>query len=539
MQQGFNNQIYNAALYCRLSKDDDNRTKGSVMADSSSIQTQKSMLEDYCRNNGFLIHDFYVDDGYSGLNFNRPSFERMLTDIDNGKINMVVTKDLSRLGRDYIQTGYYTEIYFQNKKVRYIAVNDGFDSNRDDNDIAPFRHILNDMYAKDLSRKVKSAKRQRMTKGYYVSAQAPYGYMVNPENRNQLVVDDEVSPVVQRIFALSLTGQSAKRIAEILTKEKILTPGSYKFKNGDTRFARHVAESETNWCFETIQAILHDRVYAGDMENHKYEVRNYKTKKCTPVPKNEHIVVENTHEPIISREDFNKVQQLIGARHRKPHNNFENIFRGTLYCLDCGCKLNMQSPVKNGKRYHNYRCQQHYLYPEKCPKPHQITFTNLYNAVLERIQKLAELMQDDESVFNLVQQKSSNDNKAGKLITAKSKAEKRIIELSKQVRKLFEDNSKSILDSKNYEMLMSEVQAEQTTLTGELQEISAELATKEDYAGQLEKLKEAVADCLDIRELTPLVLNKLIDRVEVGSQEVVDGQRQQEIRIAWRFAGEV
>ena len=157
-----NNKIYRAALYCRLSKDDDDRT-----GDSSSIQTQKSLLEDYCRGHGFLIHGFYVDDGYSGLNYDRPDFQRMLTDIDNGIVNMVITKDLSRLGRDYIQTGYYTEIYFTRKRIRYIAVNDGYDSIREDNDIAPFRHILNDMYAKDLSRKVKSAKRQRALNGFF------------------------------------------------------------------------------------------------------------------------------------------------------------------------------------------------------------------------------------------------------------------------------------------------------------------------------------------------------------------------------------
>lgn len=528
-------RIYNTALYCRLSKDDDGK-----MGESSSIQTQRDILEGYCRQQGFLIYDFYVDDGYSGLNFQRPGFERMLNDIDGGKVNLVITKDLSRLGRDYIQTGYYIEIYFQNKQVRYIAVNDGYDSNLDNNDIAPFRHILNDMYARDLSRKVKSAKRQRMKNGYYISGQTPYGYKVNPDNRNQLIVDEEAAEVVKHIYSLSLAGTSAKKIAQNLSEEQILTPGAYKLKNGDTRFARHVSKyGETKWGRETVQLILKDRVYMGDMENHKSEKVSYKLKKYVNVPKNQRIVVENTHEAIISREDWNKVQQLVGARHKPPHNNFENLFRGTLYCLDCGCKLSMQSPVKNGKRYHNYRCQQHYLYPEKCLKPHQITYGNLYNVVLERVQRLAKLMRDNDNLMKLVQQKSVGNTKADKLIAEKAKAEKRMNELSRLLRKLFEDNAKGLLDNHNYEVMMGEYQAEQAALTGKLVDIKTQLAVKEDYAGQLEKLQGAVSTCLDIQELTPLVLNKLIDRIEVGSQEVVNGQRQQEIRIVWRFAGEV
>lgn len=246
MTHRIDNKIYKAALYCRLSKDDDDRN-----GDSSSIQTQKSLLERFCRENGYLIHDFYVDDGYSGLNFDHPDFQRLLTDIDNGTVNMVITKDLSRLGRDYIQTGYYTEIYFAKKRVRYIAVNDAFDSNRDDNDIAPFRHILNDMYAKDLSRKVKSAKRQRALNGLFISSQAPFGYMPCPENRNLLIVDEPAAEIVRRIFALSLLGYSAKKIAEILTVEGVITPGVYKYQQGDTRFARYLKGGKNRWCYET------------------------------------------------------------------------------------------------------------------------------------------------------------------------------------------------------------------------------------------------------------------------------------------------
>lgn len=424
-------RIYNAALYCRLSKDDDGK-----VGESSSIQTQRDILENYCRQQGFLIHDFYIDDGFSGLNFQRPGFERMLDDIDNGKVNLVLTKDLSRLGRDYIQTGYYTEIYFQNHRVRYIAVNDGYDSTRDDNDIAPFRHILNDMYAHDLSRKVKSAKHQRALNGYYISAQPPYGYQVNPEKHSQLIADEDAAEVVKRIFNLSLTGYSAKRIAVILNESQILSPGAYKLKNGDTRFARYVEANGGKWSYTTVQAILKNRVYMGDMENHKSEKISYKIKKYVSVPKDQHIVVENTHEALVSREDYSRVQQLVSARHRAPHYNFENIFRGLLYCSECGCKLGMGTREQSGDFCHFYRCNEHYLHPEKCPEPHQITYRNLYSSVLERVRDLTAFIRVEN------------------------------------------------------------------------------IGT----------------------ELTPSILNKLIDRIEIGSQKKVNGRKQQDVQIVWKFA---
>lgn len=533
-----NNKIYRAALYCRLSKDDDDRT-----GDSSSIQTQKSLLEDYCRGHGFLIHGFYVDDGYSGLNYDRPDFQRMLTDIDNGIVNMVITKDLSRLGRDYIQTGYYTEIYFTRKRIRYIAVNDGYDSIREDNDIAPFRHILNDMYAKDLSRKVKSAKRQLALNGFFISSQAPYGYEPNTENRHQLVVDEEAAEVVKHIFSLSLSGLSAKEIAKTLTQENVLTPGAHKYRQGDTRFSRYVERSETKWCYETVQAILKDRVYAGDMENHKAEVANYKTKERIAVPKDEHIVVENTHEAIVSREDWEKVQQLVHARHRKPYHSFENIFRGILYCSDCGCKLTMGTKTKGGKHYHHYRCNNHYLNPDKCPRSHQISHSMLYDAVLERVRELADIVQDDVRFHELVRQRVREAAPLDRLDEEKQAAEKRLDELSAKVRKLFDSHTGGVIDDRNYEMLMTDIQSEQTALAARLAQIEASLAAKSDTAEQLDRLKEAILGCytkaLDIHELTPLILNKLIERIEVGSVNVVDRHKQQELTIVWRFAGVV
>src|SRR5690554_3640459 len=292
---------YKVGVYCRLSQDDGN------VGESNSIKTQKLMIEKYCFEHDLNIYDFYVDDGYSGLNYNRPSFTRLLADIERGLINMVITKDLSRLGRDYIQTGHYTEVYFPSKHVRYIAINDNVDTLKEDNDIAPFKNILNDMYAKDLSKKVKLAKRSRAMNGMFIGAQTPYGYLRDPLDNNHLVIDTSVSGIIKDIFRLALIGRGSVYIAKELERRKIINPRTYKASLGDTRFERFRG-NPYKWCYTTIRHILQDIVYVGDMENRKVETENYKTKKRVRVPKENHIIVNNTHEAIITRSDFEIVQ---------------------------------------------------------------------------------------------------------------------------------------------------------------------------------------------------------------------------------------
>lgn len=355
MEQVMNeNTNYRAAVYCRLSKDDEQT------GESVSIETQKLILTDYCVERGYLIHDTYVDDGYSGLNYDRPAFQRMLTDIDEGKVNLVVTKDLSRLGRDYIQTGYYTDVYFSRKHVRYIAVNDGIDTIRDDNDIAPFKNILNDMYARDLSRKVKSAKRQRANKGYYISAQTPYGYKVDPKDRNHLIVDEEAAEVVREIFRLALEHRTLNQISDTLTKRGIPTPGAYKALKGDTRFMKHRERSSSGWYYQTVRKILGDRVYTGDKVNHKSEILNYKTKERSSVPKDKQIVVADRHEPLVCGVDFEQVQGLIAIRHRPKQYTFDDTFGSMVYCAECGRRMNWMMKTTKAGRFPILRCVNHF-----------------------------------------------------------------------------------------------------------------------------------------------------------------------------------
>lgn len=533
MEQVKNEQtIYSTAIYCRLSKDDEQA------GESVSIETQKITLEAYCTEHGFAIYDIYADDGFSGLNFNRPEFTRLLEDIDGGKINLVVTKDLSRLGRDYIQTGYYTDVYFSRKRVRYIAVNDGIDTSRDNNDIAPFKNILNDMYAKDLSRKVKSAKRQRASKGYYISAQAPYVYKVDPTNRHCLIVDEEAAEVVKEIFRLALAGHSLIQISRILTERQIITPGVYKAQSGDTRFSRYQEDKASlfGWCYQTVRAILRDQVYTGDMVNHKYEVVNYKTKECVRVPKEQHIIVADCHEPIVSRDDYERVQSLIALRHRPKKHNFDNVFRDLTFCAECGHRMTlMMKPLKAGLTP-VIRCTNHYNNPDKCKHNHYIYYDVLYAEVLKRIQGIAKRVESGE-LLRSIQKQIARQVKTDKLEAEKLKITKRLQVLKKIVKKLYEDFASDLLDTDSYHSMLTEYTQEQKKITARLAVIEIELIRKESHTQNVEKLKAVLDEYLHVETLDANMLNQLIERIEIGRLVKVDGCKQQEITIVHRFVG--
>ena len=325
-----------------------------------------------------------MDDGFSGLNFNRPGFQKLLSDIDRGSICTVITKDLSRLGRDYIQTGYYIDMYFKERNVRYIAVNDNVDTDQGESDMTPFRNILNDMYAHDLSRKIKSAKRQRALKGLYISSQAPYGYKPDPQNRNHLVIDPEAADQVRKIFSLAIEGKTLREIAANMTADHIATPSVYKAVHGDTRFDRFMGKEE--WNYGTVSKILQDQTYIGNIVNHKTEIKNYKTKQCKKIPLNDRIVVENTHDPIISQEVFNQVQSILTSRSKPHRHDFENVLEEFVICGECGQNMTQATKKrKNGTRY-LLRCTNHFAYPDQCQYNHAIYYDELIHIVWENLQ---------------------------------------------------------------------------------------------------------------------------------------------------------
>ena len=380
---------YHAAIYCRLSKDDDQS------GESISIGTQRAILEDYCREQGYAIHKVYIDDGYSGTNFNRPGFQELLDDVERGTVNLVITKDLSRLGRDYIMTGYYSEIYFPSKGVRYIAVADNFDSLKNDNDIAPFKNILNDMYARDISRKIKNSKRQRAKNGLQRLAQPPYGYRMNPDIPSRLIIDPEPAEVVRLIFSLTLEGMGQIAIAKELTARKIIAPSVYKHRQGDSRFSGYGPVTDGDpyrWSSATIGSILRNPVYTGDLILLKTEVVNHKTGQSAVVPEDRRVVIPKAHEPIISREIFEQAAK-IRAEHRCPARmGRDNLFRGLLFCDCCGHPLTLSRKKLKDREVDIYLCTHHNRRPDECPKTDIIYHEMLYPYVLEQIRALARSM---------------------------------------------------------------------------------------------------------------------------------------------------
>lgn len=380
--------IYSAGLYLRLSKDDDGRSE------SVSIGTQRDILTDYCNKQNIPIHKIYIDDGYSGLNFERPGFKELLEDVERGVINMVITKDLSRLGRDYIMTGYYSEIFFQTKGVRYIALADDVDTLNGHNEITPFKNILNDMYARDISKKIKIAKHQRAKQGLYVGSDAPYGY-VRDSDTSTLIIDPEAAETVRLIFSLSQMGYGGVAIVKELTRRKIETPSYYKFRKGETRYARFSAvihDKPYSWGEVSVNHILSNPVYTGVLVSLKTEVVNCKTKARAKVPEDQRVVIPNAHEAIISQELFEEVSARREKVSCNALNKRFNLFRGKLFCECCGHPLAISKKTLLSGTVDMYLCMYHYHRPDVCPKTHRVYHDMLYPYVLQQVRSFAASM---------------------------------------------------------------------------------------------------------------------------------------------------
>lgn len=524
-------EIYNAGLYCRLSQDDGN------VGDSSSIQTQKMMLEKYCKDNNFKIYNFYQDDGFSGTNFNRPSFQRLLKDIDSGKINLVITKDLSRLGRDYIMTGYYTELYFPDRNVRYIAINDNIDTLKNDNDIAPFKNILNDIYIRDLSRKIKTSLRHRAMQGMFTGSNAPYGYKKDLNNKNKLIIDNETVEVVKRIFGLVLSGYGTGYIAKLLTKEKILTPATMKLKSGDTRFQRYVIDGyECKWNSGSIYRMITNPVYTGDMVSSKTQIINYKTKKSITNSKDKRIVVLNTHEAIITKEDFERVQVLCKERHLPRKNfNVEDLFKGLVKCSVCDRSMVLTVQTRRGKTEKYYRC-----FGFANPRTEEKHWTSVkYDDVKEiittRIKEFFVLFKDDDKLISLIQSKISETNSSINYEKELSKVTIRQNTLSNITKKVYDDYFEGLINHDTYHDLIKKYQNEQNELKDKHNLLLTEKNKKENYLEDINKLKEVVNSFLDFKELTQEMVYSLIEKIEISSIGGFKQHKQRTINIAYRF----
>lgn len=531
---------YRAALYMRLSKDD----VGAY--ESSSISTQRKMLRTYAKENHFLIYDEYIDDGWTGTNFERPDFKRMIQDILDKNVNLVITKDLSRLGRDYIMTGQYTEIFFPTNNVRYIAINDGYDSNSPYTDIAPFMNVVNELYARDTSKKIRSAFITKMEEGCFVGNFAPYGYKKSPDNKNKLVIDEDVAPIVRKMFELAASGQNPKAIADFLNNEGIITPAVYRCqKHPYLDISNYTQRKE--WTSGSVSKMLKNKVYLGHMAQGKTTKVSFKSKATITNEKDDWYVVENTHEPIISKEIFDIVRRSSQSRTCIKKGKFCNIFSGIAKCKDCGKNMSAVGTKKKGSPA-NLACGSYKLYGSSECSNHFIDYNILYDIVLKAIHEQIKItkVERDDLIDILKNQREENSDLKISQKSEYNQLKKREKEIDQLIEKLYEDNLQGLINSERLYKLLAKYEQESNQITKRLEAITKNLEQqKDDTQGAIqryEKFNQLVREYIDIQELTPEILFKLIDRIEIGQgyYEKIEGRKvkHQDIHIFFRFIGE-
>lgn len=525
--------IYTAALYMRLSKDDDGA------AESASIITQRKMLRSYAAEHGYVVFDEYVDDGWSGTNFDRPDFKRMIGDIEAKKVNMVITKDLSRLGRDYITAGQYTEIYFPSKGVRYIAIHDGYDSDSPYSDIAPFKNVINEMYARDTSKKIRSAFATKMRDGAYIAAFAPYGYQKDPVDKNHLVVDRQSGQVVKRIFRMAAEGAPPAEIARSLNERGIPPPAVYRCMTHDGLDVNAYSKRQ-EWTSATIAKMLRNVVYLGHIAQGKTTKISFKSHLTLSNPRDEWIVVENTHEALVDQETFDLVRRRTMARTCEKKGTFYNLFSGIAKCADCGRNMSTTGTRKKGSPA-NLTCGGYKLYgAEECSN-HFIDYNVLYEIVQASLrEQLAISREERAAVLENAQKKQPAS--AGRQERSKeiSSIKKRLRELEGIIAKLYEDNAAGRLSNTRMNKLLSKYAQEAETLEQRLAALQNENAAPEpSFQEAREKLDKLLRQITDVTELTPKLLFKLVDHIEIGQGHYEKGEhgkvKHQTVKIFYRF----
>lgn len=530
------------ALYCRLSQDDGN------VGDSMSIQSQKAILEKYARDMGKAAYAFYVDDGYSGTNFQRPSFQRMIADIEDGKIDTVITKDLSRLGRNYLESGAYIEVFFPQRHVRYIAVNDGVDSEQSGGlDITPFKNILNEFYSRDISKKVKSGKHIRALEGKFMGTTAPFGYRKDPQDKNHLIVDEATAPTVRLIYSLALEGYGTNRIGKVLYERKIPKPSYYK----QEFFSQHDSGSEDywyDWKQEVITRILRNPVYKGGMYVHSTSKPTFKCRGRGYIRRADREVLEDMHEAVVTKAVWQTANDIID-RHTKVKpctSGYENIFRGLLKCPDCGQTLLIHTDNRNpdrdllDKTY--YQCTTYRKKGANFCTAHRISAGDIENAIKADIDRHAvKAMKDKEKFINnvLLSMNESNAERSEKVKAEIEKLKKRNAELDQMYIRLYEDYSGGKLSEKKFTMMSAHYEQEQDANEEKLSELERQNKAKSAAVTNAEQFTESLAQCAGMKKLTATVLNTLIEKIEVHNPVMVNGEKEQKLTVYYKFVGQI
>ena len=525
------------ALYPRLSHEDE------LQGESNSISNQKRILETYAKQNGFSNLRWYTDDGYSGANFQRPGFQAMLADIEAGKVGTVIVKDMSRLGRNYLQVGMYTEMIFPQKGVRFIAINDGVDSAQGENDFAPLRNIFNEWLVRDTSKKIKAVKRSKGMSGKPITSKPVYGYLMD-EDEN-FIIDEEAAPVVRQIYSLCLAGNGPTKIARMLTEQQIPTPGTLEYRRtGSTR--RYHPGYECKWATNTVVHLLENREYTGCLVNFKTEKPSYKLKHSIENPPEKQAVFENHHEPIIDRETWERVQELRKQRKRPNRYDEVGLFSGILFCADCGSVMYQQRYQTDKRKQDCYICGSYKKRTADCTA-HFIRTDLLTAGVLSNLRKVTSYAAKHEARFMklLIEQNEDGDRRRD---AAKKKeleaAEKRIAELSAIFKRLYEDSVTGRISDERFTELSADYEAEQKELKERAARLREELSKAQEATANAEKFMNVVRRHTTIEELTPTLLREFVEKIVVHESVALDGKRRgklrrQEIEIYYSFVGKV
>ena len=516
------------ALYCRLSQDD------MLQGESNSITNQKAILKKYAEDNGFSNPVFYVDDGVSGTTWEREGFKAMLADIEEGKVGTVITKDLSRLGRDYLKTGEYIEIIFPDHDVRYIAINDGVDTLKSENELMAFKNIFNDWYARDTSKKIRAVFKAKGQSGKHLSNPI-YGYKHSETDKNLWVIDDEAAEVVRKIFHLCIDGYGPTQIARILTEQGIPTPTAYALSQG--RDNGHKNAKLHRWGNETIAHILEKAEYCGHTVNFRSHVKSYKNKKRVDNPKEDWLIFENTHEAIITQQEFDLVQELRKNKRRPTKHEEVNPFSGICYCADCGKKLYLCRATTMTADQEHLKCGTYAKDKNGCTI-HFVRTIVLKEIILGELNKMVAFVKDNEDEFvqmamdNSVQKQSSELSKSRKKL---KESEKRIAELDRLFTRLYEDNVSGKISDERFSIMSAGYEDEQKKLRATVAELTDFIETAEQKSADVTAFISVVQKYERITELTPEIMHELIEKIVVHAPDKSSGHRTQQIDIYYRF----
>ena len=518
------------ALYCRLSRDDE------LSGESNSIKNQKLILSKYAEDNKFQNIKFFVDDGYSGTTFTRPAFMEMMELAENGQVETIIVKDHSRLGRNRLVVGQLLEEDFVRLNIRYIAIMDNIDSSKGLNDFLPIQDWFNEMHAKNTSQKVRAVLKSKGESGISLANNVPYGYKKDENDKTKWLTDETPAEIVKEIFNLFVQGHGTCEIARILRERKILTPSEY---NASISTKSNTQEYQYKWCGTTVAGILDRQEYIGDTVNFKCTTRSYKDKTRVKLSKEERKIFKNTHEPIIDEYAWNIAKQLRNNRKKPTRSGKKSIFSGLLFCNDCGKKMYFQSPVVDLKAKDHYRCSS-YKHDSSAWTSHYITDEVLQVIVLENIQRVTSYIKSYEDLFIQEQLAKSTQNELKHISKNKKELEKaknRVIEIDNLFMHIYEDNISGKITDERFRNLSFNYDKEQKELKLRIEQLSKEINNTEKKTTDLSQFISNVKKYTEITELTPEILNELIEKILIHQAEKVDGKKVQEIDIYYRGVG--